>query len=322
MKGTAIRVLLIEDEPEQAALIGEMLSTDGSTPAAGYGCDRAYALECAPRLSKGITRLASGGIDVVLLDLSLPDSKGLETYAKVHASSPDVPIVIVTSSDREEYAVKALSKGAQDYIFKGTINREVFRRSIYYAIERNKLQMKLRAMSLEDELTGLNNRRGFYTLTAQQIKMERRMKRGMSLIFADIDDLKRINDNFGHYEGDRALAEFACILKRCFREADIIARIGGDEFAVLTTGDRSEKLIERLQIAINARNARGDLGYTLSASAGAMICQPGKPCSTEDLLRRADEAMYTHKRIGNAMTRHADVDSAGVRGPEGGRYGR
>jgi two-component system, cell cycle response regulator len=312
MKGTETRVLLIEDEPGQAVLIGEMLS-DGESAPAEYGSDRTYVTECVPRLSEGIARLAAGGIDVALLDLSLPDSRGLETYAKLHASSPDVPIVIVTSSDREEYAVKALNKGAQDYIFKGNINRGVLRRSIHYALERNKLQMKLRAMSLEDELTGLNNRRGFFTLTAQQIKLEKRVKRGMSLIFADINDLKRINDNFGHYEGDRALTEFARILKRSFREADIIARIGGDEFAVLTAGEGAEKLIERLQTAIQARNARGDLGYGLSVSMGSMTCQPGKPCSAEDLLRRADESMYLHKRLG--------ASDGAASGPKGGRYG-
>lgn len=315
-----IRILLIEDEPEQAALISAMFRDDADAPV-GEASGTAYTLKIAHNLSIGMRLLAKGEIDVVLLDLLLPDSKGLVTYETVCAAALDVPVVILTSCAEEENAAKALTGGAQDYISKGDMSKGVLRRAVQYAIERNKLQIKIRALSLKDDLTGLHNRRGFHTLAAQQVKMERRMKRGLFLIFADIDKMKWINDTFGHREGDRALTEFSRLLKSNFRESDIIARIGGDEFAVLamdTNAMGPKRLVERLHRKIKARTARGDLGYVLSASVGGVRCEPGKPLPVDEMLRRADEAMYSRKI--HAKKRRTGAGRAGARAPKGGRH--
>jgi diguanylate cyclase (GGDEF)-like protein len=97
------------------------------------------------------------------------------------------------------------------------------------------LEAKLYALSFSDELTRLYNRRGCFTLADQQLKISRRTKKPMPLIFADLNDFKLINDTFGHDMGDSALRVFTAILKQTFRESDIIARIGGDEFVILIT---------------------------------------------------------------------------------------
>ncbi len=165
--------------------------------------------------------------------------------------------------------------------------------------ERKRMEDALRTMSLVDELTGLYNRRGFFNLAEQQLKVSDRTKRRMMLLFADFDGLKRINDAFGHPEGDRALIEVADDLKETFRESDIVARIGGDEFVVLaieTDGVGTEILVTRLWKNLEARNARGGHCYKLSLSMGIARYDPEHPCSIDELLTQADRAMYEQKR--------------------------
>lgn len=159
---------------------------------------------------------------------------------------------------------------------------------------------ELRAMSLVDELTGLHNRRGFLFLAQQHVKVASRTKRGMLLLFADLDDMKQINDRLGHQQGDLALIDTASVLKETFREADIIARIGGDEFAVLAIEagqDSADILRTRLQENLDARNAKGGgRPYTLAISVGMARYDPSHPYSIDELMARADASMYEQKQ--------------------------
>lgn len=165
--------------------------------------------------------------------------------------------------------------------------------------ERRRADEALRTLLLIDELTGLYNRRGFLTFAKQQFNIAERMNKGILLLYIDVDDLKWINDTMGHQEGDRALLETTEILKKTFRESDIIARIGGDEFVVLALevheGD-AEILADRLQKELENRNAKSNLGYKLSISAGIARNGPENLCSIDELLKRADKLMYEQKR--------------------------
>ena len=164
---------------------------------------------------------------------------------------------------------------------------------------RVQMEETLRILALLDELTGLYNRRGFSILAEQQLKMAHREKRKLLLLFADLDGMKRINDTFGHEEGDRALVEAADVLRETFRESDVIARFGGDEFVVLaieTNGAPAEALTHRLQENLEARNAGEGRLYDLSLSVGLAHYNPEQPCSIDELVARADRAMYERKR--------------------------
>ena len=157
---------------------------------------------------------------------------------------------------------------------------------------------ELRNQALVDELTGLYNRRGFMLLAQQQLKLADRTKMGMLLLFADLDNLKWINDTLGHRKGDLALIETARILKETFREPDIIARIGGDEFGVLAIEGRkgsAEMLISRLQERLDTHNAKRKHRYKLSLSMGIERYDPECPCSIDELLAMADSLMYEQK---------------------------
>jgi diguanylate cyclase (GGDEF)-like protein/PAS domain S-box-containing protein len=165
--------------------------------------------------------------------------------------------------------------------------------------EHKMLEEEIRALSITDPLTGLLNRRGFLTLAEQQLKISDRRKSGLSLFFADLDDMKWINDALGHGEGDRALIEMATILKETFRSSDIIARIGGDEFAVLSVQASEinpESHITRLQHKIDVRNHRENQKYKLSLSVGFSFYDPANPCSLDELITQSDNLMYECKK--------------------------
>ncbi len=165
--------------------------------------------------------------------------------------------------------------------------------------ERKQAEELLSSMSLTDELTGLYNRRGFTILAEQQIKQANRMKRDMLLFFGDMDGLKIINDILGHAQGDQALIEIAAVLKETFRESDIIARLSGDEFAVLApeaSGVNADVLETRLQETLAVHNRQKGRLYKLSLSLGIARYDPKAPSSVNDLLSQADKLMYRQKQ--------------------------
>jgi diguanylate cyclase (GGDEF)-like protein/PAS domain S-box-containing protein len=165
--------------------------------------------------------------------------------------------------------------------------------------ERHKAQEELRSLSLIDELTGLLNRRGFLTVAQQTLNLAQRLEGPLLLVFADLDGMKAINDTLGHREGDRALIDAAEILRKTYRDSDIIARLGGDEFTVLAMGTSIKDaavLARRLQSKIDAQNTRGHRSYHLSISVGVVPYDAKEPQPIADLLARADAAMYDNKR--------------------------
>ena len=152
-KALVQNVLLIEDNPGDARLIREMLAEDPGAP---------FELEYAERLASGLERLSVGGEAnrpaLVLLDLSLPDSFGLETFAKVYAHSPNVPIIVLTGNDDQTVALSAVKGGAQDFLVKSRLDRELLLRSMQYSIQRKRYQVQIEHQANYDALTGLPNR--------------------------------------------------------------------------------------------------------------------------------------------------------------------
>lgn len=160
------------------------------------------------------------------------------------------------------------------------------------------MEQKIIDLALTDQLTGLYNRRGFMMLTEQQLKAAFRQRQGMILFFADLDYLKRINDTQGHEEGDRAIMGTADVLRETFRGSDVIARTGGDEFAVLAinTDGSADGLLNRLRERIAAANRRQGCRYELSLSVGVAYYDPEHPCSLDALISQADTLMYEQKK--------------------------
>jgi len=165
--------------------------------------------------------------------------------------------------------------------------------------ERKGAEQDLRTLSMVDELTGLYDRRGFSVFAKQQIRIADRTGKGFFIVFADLDRMKWINDNLGHTEGDQALKDVANVLSSSFRKSDVLARIGGDEFAVVAVDalKSSESIIVgRMLKNISIENSERKRQYQLAISAGAAYYDPTKPCTLDDLLAQADQKMYEHKK--------------------------
>lgn len=155
----------------------------------------------------------------------------------------------------------------------------------------------LENISLTDDLTGLYNRKGFLALAAHRVKLANRNREPFSIAFIDLDDLKDINDSFGHLEGDRALRDTASLLRECFRESDIIARLGGDEFAIFVAEADEGQIAQRIEERLHERTRNSPpRGYSLALSIGIVASRDAQEDEVEALLKRADGLMYEHKK--------------------------
>jgi diguanylate cyclase (GGDEF)-like protein len=284
-----IQVLLVEDNPGDARYVRELLCEDEA-------CE--FDLTHVATVRESIEQLQSGPerIDAVLLDLSLPDDSGLNTLRRVVEAASTAVVVVMTGAGDDELGLAAVREGAQDYLVKGTVTAPTLRRALRFALER---QHKTQSVSYTDELTGLNNRRGFLMLAEQQVRLARRQRTPFLLLFMDLDQLKHINDTLGHAEGNRALVEAADLLRGCFRQSDILARFGGDEFAALAlSGDGADDVTirTRINVALDRVNDRRDRQYPLRFSMGVLACSPNENGSIETLLEQADALMYREKR--------------------------
>ncbi|MCM8821628.1 MAG: sensor domain-containing diguanylate cyclase [Candidatus Omnitrophica bacterium] len=157
----------------------------------------------------------------------------------------------------------------------------------------------LEHLSVTDPLTGLYNRRGFFLLAEQQLKIAERVNQHMVLFYIDLDDFKNINDALGHQEGDIALIKTADVLKTTFRQADIIGRVGGDEFLTLVIQDSPadiDSILRRMQSEFETENSKIK-DYKLQASVGFALYKPGQKLTIDNLISIADRMMYSNKRI-------------------------
>ena len=169
---------------------------------------------------------------------------------------------------------------------------------LYLAWRITGMEMEIHTLSLRDELTGLNNLRGFYMLAEQALRLAKRSKRAFSVIYVDLDNLKGINDTLGHQTGSRFLIETSEILQTTFRETDVLGRIGGDEFAVAGHFSRAAitAAIQRLETGCAEKNAEEGRQFTLSFSVGHVTTAEAGTETLDAMLARADEAMYKVKR--------------------------
>jgi two-component system cell cycle response regulator len=275
-------VLLVEDNPADAFLARRILAeTDDPSP----------TVETEDRLAGAIQRLAVGGVDVVVLDLGLPDSNGLESFERLRREAPDVPLVILSGLDDQAIAVEAVRRGAQDFLVKGRFNGAVLSRSLRYAIERQQLQSQIFALSVTDELTGLSNHVGFAGRVLDDLRRAKRQQSEVVLGMARLEGLERINRRFGRLEGDRLVRDTATILRSTFRETDVLARAGGDRFTILLrdAGPHSiDQARRRLADHLDDYNSGLEKPFHISIRLGFTSQVPTREETLEHLLGCAD----------------------------------
>jgi two-component system, cell cycle response regulator len=235
----------------------------------------------------------------VLLAVSLSARRGFDMFTELRTLAPEVPFLFLSDADDERHGLEAVRAGAQDVLVSARLDGAQLARALRHAIERNRLHAALLDLALVDELTGLYNRRGFLTLATRDLRLARRGDETLLVAFADMDDLKRVNDTSGHSVGDRALRDAAAVLRQTFRDSDLVARIGGDEYSVLVRHagpESAEILAERLKRHVREFNRRAGRPYALSISLGFAAHKASTLSSVAGLLDRADRALLRLKR--------------------------
>jgi diguanylate cyclase (GGDEF)-like protein len=300
-------ILIVDDNPDNLRLLAKILESQG------------YIVRKALNGRMALQGVQRDPPTLILLDINMPEMNGYEVCQKLKASeaSAQIPVIFISALERLENKVQAFEMGGVDYITKPFQEQEVLMRvknqlliqkQRQQLIEQNQrleheIQERLRAeaevrqLSVTDELTGLYNRRGFFLLAEQQLKIARRTQTSYFILFADLDGLKNINDTCGHEMGDRVIVDTGKILKETFREADIVARLGGDEFAIFIptfSGDLSNFYI-RLQENVDRFNQQSERAY-ISISLGVQSGDLNNEFSLEQLVAKADKLMYEHKR--------------------------
>ncbi len=288
-----MQLLLIEDHPDLATVLIAGLSKSYSD----------YVVNHCATLSDGLKKIASGDIDVVLLDLGLPDASGPDAAIAIRAAAPHLPIVVLSGEQFEQLAENLILHGVQDYIQKGTVSFERIDQAIRLAHKRQQQEEQLKRLVCYDDLTGLLNRSELHKRLAGTLKNAERSGTRAAILAIDLDDFKSINDSHGHGAGDAVLRAASATLSRLIRTSDCAARIGGDEFIVL---------LEPLDSTDNAVSAGNKLcrGLTqnvevenhtvaLSASVGIAVF-PDHGSNGDTLLAFADKALYDAKRNGKS----------------------
>ncbi len=290
MKNKIIKILYIEDEIDHAILIGELIEEATNVN---------YKMTHVQQLDEALVELDNERYDIVMLDLSLPDKQGVESITTVNERAPDIPVVVMTSMDDESMAIKALQKGAEEFLVKGEMNSHALSRVLRYAIIRHKGRVELQSLSLVDDITGLYNQRGFMLFAQQQLSIARRTRRGMIIFFIYIEGLNESTEKHGRQYEDLAKIETANILKEVFRESDIIARHSRDEFtaiAIESFDANNAIIISRLQNEIESRNKQTIRQYKLSLCIGKAYYDTEELCTIGGLINRAKESMIEQKK--------------------------
>ncbi len=286
-------ILMIDDDRMQFRLVQQLFSQ--------FRGER-FELEWAQDYESGLERLLSGRFSACLLDYQLGPRDGLELIRQAVRLGCVTPIVFVTAETSAAVDQQALDAGALDYLVKGEISVASLERSLRYAFKLAATLAELRRLATRDPLTGLWNRREFDRVLAEEVERARRFGRRLTLISCDLDFFKAINDTHGHPAGDAVLVEVARRLQAEARGVDRVARVGGEELAVLVLETElagGVALAERLLRAIRSRPvtvADGvEVGVTASAGVAAL---PEHGGTSEALVAAADRALYVAKNAG------------------------
>jgi two-component system, cell cycle response regulator len=294
-----VTILLVEDEGIVAQDLEEVIKRFGYR-VVGVASEGVQAVCMAQELEP----------QLIVMDVGLQgDIDGIQA-AQMIQERAHVPVIFLTGHRDAQTLKRAVSTGPLGYLVKPFQEVEL-RCAIEVAVHKHSAEVAMRereealrrnaellvSLSLVDELTGLKNRRGFFELAGQALKVARRERHTLGLFFVDLDGLKQINDSLGHLAGDQALRDTASVLERTFRESDIIARFGGDEFVALAHVNRDiNALRDRLHEHLAALNEQSNRPYRLEISMGTALAETYPEESIEALIARADAAMYEDKR--------------------------
>lgn len=295
MNAKPLKLLLLEDGCKDARFLQKTISDGGS-----FDCE----LVKIDKLAEVLSTLNEEPPIVVLRsgDSGTQVSTNLK---RVREIASNTPVLVLPGT---QHGLEVPAAAAADGVKSNghlRLNLKKLARILRCGLRQNQMDSELSHLAISDELTGLYNRRGFLLLGGERMKLAHGMKKNVLLFFADLDNLKQINDQFGHQEGDQALLKTAEIFRNTFRNSDITGRFGGDEFTALVIeeyGQTADTISRRLQDNM-AELAANNTHYPLSLSVGMTRYVAEMRSSLKKLLAQADQALYKQKQASHASTR-------------------
>jgi two-component system cell cycle response regulator len=299
------RILVVDDEEVVCKFLKRVLAGSG------------HQVEMCHGGREALAKLDEDSFDLVVTDLKMPGVDGIDVLRKAKELDPLCEVVVITAYASVESAVEVMKLGAYDYISK-PFNVDRIQIVVDKALEKRRLLRAAgerdfyRRLSQVDGLTEVYNRRTFEELLSAEISRAERFRRPLSLLMVDVDNMKVVNDRFGHQVGDGVLKDAAGGLKRSVRNCDIVARYGGDEFAVIlvetgkadamTTANRLNRLMRAAARAEGDRRGNGGEPTTISIGVASY---PTDARVAHELIRSADQALYEAKAEGGDCVRQA-----------------
>jgi diguanylate cyclase (GGDEF)-like protein len=302
MKSRLVNLLLIEDNLADTHLLKALLMD--AVPGK-------HVVTVAENANEAIKLLESSDFDIVLTDLSLPDTTGMEIINRIQEVNTKIPVVVLSGDTDANLALQIVQMGAQDYLVKGQGDGHLISRVIDYSIERKKDMLELSHIANYDSLTGLANRLLFRERLNRALIRADRNKTLVALFVIDLDRFKNVNDSLGHDAGDQLLIEVANRLKKSTRENDTVARMGGDEFTIIMEDIKNiddaviiaDKVLDNMKQSFNIKSH--DIFVTPSIG---ITVYPIDDTDASHLFVNSDSAMYQAKQAGRNCYRFYKSD--------------
>ncbi|MBO6784742.1 MAG: EAL domain-containing protein, partial [Alphaproteobacteria bacterium] len=287
-----VHVLVVDDNEGDFYLIKSLLE---------HAMDTAYEVSWARSVAEGFSAVGRVDPDICIVDYKIGAESGLDLIARLAASHPTLPTVLLTGQANHEIDVAAMRAGASDFLEKSRFDSQLLDRTFRYAIEQKRHERHLAALVERDDLTGLYNRAGFSEKLAAALAVADRTERMLAVLFLDLDRFKHVNDSLGHAAGDALLRAVGQRLVRCCRSTDVIARMGGDEFAIVAThlknasgaGHLAEKILSAIAQPFDLSGHAVHVGVSIGVTT-----YPDDVGNADQLLMNADMALYRAKEDG------------------------